>query len=144
MLVTVMPDRLKGACDPMAWDRWQDQEGVVDASDACRAAWQAWRGEWQRVRAADLRAPLGRVRDWRDDLAEDQLVAVEALLRCRGRRGSTSRRERTRFNRWLSRAERNSPLPLGRVWAALEGGAVTRREAGIVCLMLEMWQDGYR
>lgn len=55
MRVTVYPQKFqREPVDLGAFDRWQDWEGLVDASDGCREAWQDWREGWRAARKLDL------------------------------------------------------------------------------------------
>lgn len=52
---TIYPARFqREPVDVAAFDNWQDSEGMMDASPACRAAWEAFRGEWRDARRLDI------------------------------------------------------------------------------------------
>jgi hypothetical protein len=59
---TMMPAQLRAApCDLVAFDRWQDREGLVDASEALGSAWAAFRPRWRMDRDRELKRPVDPV-----------------------------------------------------------------------------------
>lgn len=65
MLTTVMPTRLRfEPTDMRAYDQWQDWEGMQDAPDRVRQAWDGFGPRWREMRNAELekerRASAGR------------------------------------------------------------------------------------
>lgn len=136
MAVSMIPARLQvEPADMVAYDRWQDAEGLLDAGTRCRAAWASWRGQWR----ADRDAALGREaeepwdrRDWLASLdpfrrkGADQAIRLGSWMGvCSGkRRRPLSAEERAAWWRWRARVLRHDPDVWWALWGLADGAAL--------------------
>lgn len=130
MRVSVMPSRLRFApCDAVAFDVWQDREGLLDASKACRQAWRSFERSWRAVRRHDL-APQedGAAIEW--SLTPEQqhiarrareLGAAHALCRATHEIRPLSARRRRAWMAWRSRCQRADLTAWQALWSLLDG-----------------------
>lgn len=59
--VSILADRFRQEpLDGLGYDRWMDGEGLLDASDECRAAWRKFGPVWRAAREDDLGRVAGR------------------------------------------------------------------------------------
>lgn len=133
MSIAIIPARLQVEPTSMvAYDRWQDAEGLLDASKRCRAAWGDWRTVWRRERDAELAQVEGEGEDRQTWLASldpfrrkgaDQAVRLGSWMGvCSGRRGrALTQRERDAWWRWRSRVLRHDPDVWWALWSLADG-----------------------
>lgn len=133
MKVSAIPARFnQEPVDVRSYDAWQDGEGLLDASDACRDAWASWKPGWRKARDVELR--LGSLvedrRDWQDKLGP---VAASGLRRARAlgaqygmcaashKKRALRDDERKAWTSWRSRVLRHDPGLWWCIWAAIDG-----------------------
>jgi hypothetical protein len=131
--IAMIPARLQvEPTNMVAYDRWQDAEGLLDASKACRAAWAGWRDTWRRERDAELAQDEHQGEDRQTWLASldpfrrkgaDQAVRLGSWMgTCSGRRGrELAKRERDAWWRWRSRVLRHDPDVWWALWSLADG-----------------------
>lgn len=130
MAVSSIPARLQiEPVDPVAYDRWMDAEGLLDASEGCRDAWMAFKSVWRGARAAELRRELPMVQkpqDWLYGLPRGLQTAANhardlgsrfGLCGAQQTRRPLSEAKKAAYWRWRSRILRHDPD----VWWALFG-----------------------
>lgn len=130
-----MPQRFR--VEPMdmgAFDRWQDREGLADASPDARAAWASWSRQsgWRKLRDQDTKpAPLGPYkREWLSGLDAWELAGMRkaravgarhGLCNADQRKGSVPASDLVPWRRWRSRVIRSDPDVWWAVWPLLDG-----------------------
>lgn len=135
--ITTIPARFgREPVDLRGYDRWQDGEGLVDASEACRSAWAAWAPVWREARAVDLARPRPDpppVR-WYDSLTPRQqhgarrarvIGAAWAMCAARERRRPLTADERAAWVRWRARVLRADPSLWLALWPLIDGEQIS-------------------
>lgn len=131
MLVSAIPARLgQEPVDMLAYDRWQDAEGLLDADDAVKAAYGQFRGEWRAARDGELRPVEPRLRlGLLDGLDAYELAGRNMAQRFGGRLGLCIRlrgsplgqRHMERCRAWRARMIRHdADMWLG-MWPVIDG-----------------------
>ena len=127
---TIVPNRFRQEpLDAVAYDMWQDHEGLADASKRCRVAWEQYRGEWRRVRKEDLRpVPLDPIIVWLLTDRERHLVrraralgSAFAMCHADQRKPSLNSEQRAVWFRWRSRCHRSDVTVWSALWRLVDG-----------------------
>ncbi len=129
---TVFPTRFQmEPVDVVAFDVWQDREGLEDASPACRAAWAEFRGAWRAARAVDLaKVPEAYRQEWDAHLdpwekaGRSQAQALGAWFQlCHAVRGRKRPSARKIFvwGAWKAQMIADSPAAWMAQWALIDG-----------------------
>lgn len=134
MAVSSIPARLQiEPVDPVAYDRWMDAEGMLDASDGCRDAWMAFKSVWRGARAAELRRELPRPpksEDWLGGLPRGLQTSANhardlgsrfGLCSATHRKRELTAERRSAFWRWRSRVLRHDPDAWWCLFSLLDG-----------------------
>lgn len=132
--VSVLANRFRQEpCDLGGYDAWQDQEGMLDASDACRDAWKAFKPQWRAARRLDLsrgsEAKRNRI-EWSDTLTPweryglrkaAELGGMDGLCSRNGPRKPPDARTRRNWVRWQGRVRRHDLGLYEALWRLLDG-----------------------
>jgi len=138
VLSTVYPAKFQQEpVDLAGFDRWQDWEGLQDATATCRDAWGGFEEQWRVVRRVELGREAARGRDARELTFADRdaIALASALGRAFGqtyRKGqfvrAVSEREREAYWAWRSRVLRADPDVWAMFW--LWVGGLDARDVG--------------
>ncbi len=142
MSVSSIPARLQmEPADMVAYDRWQDGEGLLDAADACKDAWARYRSQWRAARNVELARTVETHdrRAWREGLDPYTRKGADRAQRlgawfgvCSGkRRGELRDDERASYWRWRSRILRHDPDVWWGVWGLVDGEALGSLAMGL-------------
>lgn len=141
MQISVVPERFRQEpVDMVAYDAWQDREGLVDASPGVRAAWASWQGEWRAQRRIDLEAEPDDAPLYAEPMMPEAMArAARALgvVVVYGRRPDCGESERGQWRAWRRRMIQANP---DAYWCAV--GVLNGAPLAVVAARLGLlWRD---
>lgn len=127
--------------DALAYDRWQDREGLQDASDACKVAWKLFEKTWRADRRRTLSRGKCKRAEWIEGIEVDDLRGACRILALldQGRNASPVKIEARERWEWavakydVHAADRFERLMRGKSWIEEEAAKAGVSERFLVC-----------